>query len=235
MKSYPILELRQYTLKPGHRDRLIELFEREFIEPQEALGMKIIGTFTDVDRPDRFVWLRGFTDMGARRDGLENFYSGPIWEAHREAANSTMLDSDNVLLLHAPTASAQFPVDGGRPAGAAIGRGGLVVAVIQYLTGRAGEAVATFERQVKPQLEAAAIPVTAWFVTETVPNNFPRHPVREGENVLTWFTHFVDEADYVSRVTELAQSTMPLGHWLARTPEVLRLRPTPRSLLRGAE
>ena len=32
----PVLELRQYTLKPGMRDILIELFEREFVESQEA-------------------------------------------------------------------------------------------------------------------------------------------------------------------------------------------------------
>src|SRR5688572_13276071 len=32
----PIVELRQYTLLPGKRDVLIELFDREFIEGQEA-------------------------------------------------------------------------------------------------------------------------------------------------------------------------------------------------------
>ena len=29
-----VFELRQYTLRPGQRDRLVELFEREFVEPQ---------------------------------------------------------------------------------------------------------------------------------------------------------------------------------------------------------
>lgn len=36
----PVVELRQYTLHPGKRDVLIDLFDREFIEPQEALGIK---------------------------------------------------------------------------------------------------------------------------------------------------------------------------------------------------
>lgn len=31
----PIVELRQYTLHPGKRDTLIELFDREFVETQE--------------------------------------------------------------------------------------------------------------------------------------------------------------------------------------------------------
>src|SRR5207248_9892330 len=39
----PIVELRQYTLHPGKRDVLIDLFEREFIETQEAVGSKVIG------------------------------------------------------------------------------------------------------------------------------------------------------------------------------------------------
>jgi hypothetical protein len=96
----PVVELRQYTLNPGMRDVLIELFEREFVESQEATGeIVIIGQFRDVDKPDRFVWLRGFADMPNRARALQEFYGGPIWKANREAANATMIDSDNVLLL----------------------------------------------------------------------------------------------------------------------------------------
>jgi hypothetical protein len=55
-----IVELRQYTLHAGKRDVLIDLFDREFVESQEALGMKIIGQLWDLDNPNRFVWLRVF-------------------------------------------------------------------------------------------------------------------------------------------------------------------------------
>ena len=105
--SFPIVELRQYTLHDGKRDVLIDLFEREFVESQEALGMKVIGTFTDIDRPNRFVWLRGFRDMDSRLAGLTSFYGGPVWQGHRNEANATMVDSDNVLLLHAPDHAAE--------------------------------------------------------------------------------------------------------------------------------
>src|SRR5215470_12713383 len=76
-----ILELRQYTLKPGARDTLIKLFDREFVETQEAEGMRVVGQFRDLDRPDRFVWLRGFPDMTVRARALDAFYHGPTWKA----------------------------------------------------------------------------------------------------------------------------------------------------------
>ena len=87
----PIVELRQYTLHAHRRDVLIDLFEREFIESQEALGISVIGQFHDRDDPNRFVWLRGFPGMAARGEALAAFYGGTIWQAHREAANATML------------------------------------------------------------------------------------------------------------------------------------------------
>src|SRR6476646_230013 len=85
----PIVELRQYTLHPGKRDALIDLFR-------------------DLDNPNRFVWLRGFRDMRSRAQALKNFYGGPVWKAHCEAANATMIDSDNVLLLHPATPTSAF-------------------------------------------------------------------------------------------------------------------------------
>lgn len=95
-----LVELRQYVLKPGRRDELIDLFDREFVETQEALGMTVLGQFRDLDRPDTFVWLRGYPDdMEARRAALAAFYGGPVWKQHGPAANATMIDSDDVLLL----------------------------------------------------------------------------------------------------------------------------------------
>lgn len=84
-----VVELRPYALHPGQRDVLIELFDREFVESQEAAGMRVIGQFRDLDDPDRFIWLRGFPGMDARAESLTAFYSGPIWRAHRDVAFNT--------------------------------------------------------------------------------------------------------------------------------------------------
>ena len=95
-----VVELRQYLLKPGRADDLIDVFDRELVETQEACGMRVIGQFRDLDRPDWFVWLRGFADMESRRQALIDFYDdGSAWKAHGPAAVDTMIDSDDVLLL----------------------------------------------------------------------------------------------------------------------------------------
>ena len=130
----PIVELRQYTLHPGKRDVLIDLFDREFIEPHEAIRIRVIGQFRDVDNPDRFVWLRGFRNMASRAQALRDFYGGPVWKAHREAANATMVDSDNVLLLRPATSASGFSLENVKrpPGGADKVPSSLIVATIYY-------------------------------------------------------------------------------------------------------
>ena len=70
--------------------------------------MSVIGQFRDLDDPDSFVWLRGFNDMPSRAAALNLFYTGPVWAAHRDEANSTMINSDNVLLLRPAPPDAGF-------------------------------------------------------------------------------------------------------------------------------
>src|SRR5213595_3380322 len=237
----PIVELRQYTLHPGKRDVLIDLFEREFIETQEALGSKVIGQFRNVEDPDRFVWLRGFSDMTSRAKALQDFYGGPVWKAHREAANATIIDSDNVLLLHPATPTSGFSFGNKeRPrAGANEARSELIVATIYYFDAPVDAGfVEFFEKTVKPAVIASGATVLAFLVTEHSENTFPALPVREGENVFVWFARFNDAAAYERHIVALTQSprwrdelSKELARRLKREPEILKLSPTTRSLL----
>ncbi|MEO3872395.1 NIPSNAP family protein [Nonomuraea sp. B12E4] len=217
-----IFELRQYTLHPGRRDTLIELFEREFVEGQEAAGMRITGTFRDPDAPDTFPWLRAFPDMPARQAALTAFYDGPVWRAHGDAANATLIDSDDVLLLR-PAGPAEFPAWERPPVGARELPPALYVATIYHV--EAGFS-AFFAREVAPVLAEAGVPAIACLETEHAENNFPRLPVRTGVNVFVWFARFDAVED--EREVELPM----LGSRLTAAPERLRLRPTARSALR---
>src|ERR671922_1233314 len=89
----PIVDLRQYTLYPGTRDGFVALFDREFVETQEATGMRVIGQFRDLGDPNRFVWMRGFPDMPSREKALTAFYvHSAAWRTHAETARSHMID-----------------------------------------------------------------------------------------------------------------------------------------------
>ncbi len=234
-----VFELRQYTLHPGQREALIELFDRAFVETQEAAGMQVIGQFRDLDEPDRFVWLRGFADMAARRRGLESFYGGPVWAAHRAAANATMIDSDNVLLLRpawpgAAMALARAASDRAAP-GSLQPPPGLIDVTIFYLREPAGPALLAWCRQhMWSSLAEGGASCQAWAVTESSPNNFPRLPVREGEPVLVGIAVFPGVDAYERFRTSgrwRREVTSGLSHGLAKPPQSLRLVPTARSAL----
>jgi hypothetical protein len=239
---YPIVELRQYTLRPGRRDDLIGLFETDLIAPQEAAGMALVGQFRDVDDPDRFVWLRGFPDMRARAEALGRFYQGPAWRQHRDEANVTMIDSDNVLLLRPAGPRSGFPAPAGPrpPAGHLCAPPSLITATICYRDRPFDEAFADFfARQVAPALRRTGAATLACLQTEQAENTYPALPVRTGENVFVWFSRFDGPAGLDAHHRALARC----GDWQARIrpallasltgePQRLKLAPTPRSLLR---
>jgi hypothetical protein len=231
-----VVELRQYTMRPGRRDDLVDLFDREFIEPQEAAGARVIGQFRDQRDPDRFVWLRGFADMDTRAAALADFYGGPVWRAHRDAANDTMLDSDDVLLL--------------RPVGAA---GGFDLAPRRFEPTRSVVAATVYHRDepvddefvgffddiVAPFMAGLGAPPVATFATLAARNNFPALPVRTRARVFVWFSVFADDFD--ARVHERALRSSREWHD-GLLPELLSkiklpydrlaLLPTARSQLR---
>ena len=216
-----IVELRQYTLHPQRRDALIELFDREFVESQEAEGMGVMGQFRDLDDPDRFVWLRGFADMSSRARGLQAFYGGPVWAAHRDAANATMIDSDDVLLLRPAWHGASLAHDPARRAG---GAGGLVAVTVFTLNDAASPALLDVCRErMASVLQRDGALAQGWYVTEPSPNNFPRLPVREGEHVLVSVAVFRE-------LTE-RNVTPALSQWLKKPPHSMKLAPTARSAI----
>jgi hypothetical protein len=198
------IELRRYLTAPGRRDELIELFEREFIDSQAEHGMTVIGHYRDIDRPEAFVWLRGFARVEDRGAALEAFYRhDPRWLENKAAANATLIDNDNVLLL--------------RPARTG---GGFELETTSADSSVVGMAIRMLDAPVDEATLAMLEPGSIYLATDPTPNAFPALPVREGEWALVAVKSF--------------ESLSALDRWAREFPdaELLRLEPAPRSRFR---
>lgn len=91
-----------YSLVSGRRDRLSDLFEREFIAPRIAQGA-LAWTSADQDHPDRFVWLRGVFDPPAASG------PSPPW---RPSASLRFLDIAAALRCERVLASCEVRANG---------------------------------------------------------------------------------------------------------------------------
>ncbi|OBZ95696.1 hypothetical protein ADU59_10020 [Pararhizobium polonicum] len=239
METHTVFELRRYRLLPAGREPLIGLFDREFVEPQEALGMRVEGEFRDLEDPDAFVWVRSFRGMEARTEALRSFYSGPIWKTHGPAANATMLNSDNVLLLKSAGALQPFAHNLHRQqeTGRLDAKGIVIVNSCSLAPATEGDFADFFFDRALPVIQAAGARVDAVFVTEQSMNGFRRLPVREGETVLVWFECHENEAsvsryqEQLRRNADWTNEIYPRMDSLCwRKIETARLAPTSRSL-----
>lgn len=232
-----VFELRQYTLRPHVRDAFVALVDAALVETQEAAGMRVVGQFRDLDRPDVFVWIRGFADMQTRRDALQAFYGGPVWAEHRQAANAMLLDSDDVLLLEPAEPGAGFDstVEARPPTGTGTVPASLLLVEVRQLAQQDTRAYLHRYRQVLAPLlrDAGGRPLPA-LATLHAANTFPKLPVREGEHVAVTPTLFGDRASAAAFVDDPAYHAAVAGlDPLAAGPlQRLRLAPTARSAVR---
>ncbi len=227
-----VYELRQYALYPNQRDVLVDVFDREFIESQEALGIRVVGQFRDVDDPDRFVWFRGFADMQSRRESLTAFYGGPVWAAHRGVANPTMRSFDEVLLLR-PVAGHDFPPAGRRPGPGATAKPESLYAIqIFDLDAPLHDRAQEVSELLAVSAVAAGGRSVAVLETEAAKNDYTALPVQEGRQVLVHVTRHPGPEQH-ARWTAGGDGEGPWQEAERQigTPVALRLAPTARSCL----
>lgn len=231
--AFEVVELRRYRTHPGKRDALIALFDREFTETQEACGMVPIGQYRDLDDSDAFVWFRGFPRAELRRRALEAFYrESSTWKQHRAAANDTLADSDDVLLLRDARPGSGFDLARlTRPAGTEPRARHFVGVAVLMLDRPAGEAfVRAFETDMLPRLQAHAQRV-AYLVTDARENDFPALPVREGDHAFVAAGICRDDRalEHWTTIFRPEHAPEPVRLPVCRT-EILGLEPTPRSI-----
>jgi hypothetical protein len=215
-----VFEFRNYRLRPGGRQRFETLFEREFVESQEALGSLAAGTFRVLGDPDRFVWIRCFETMESRARALDGFYTSALWRRHRDAANAEIRDSDNVLQLNCVAGGMSVDVRRRAPVGVKAEPRAWFLATTYFVApGDLPRFAKLYERAEPWQGE-----LVASFVTDPRPNSYPRLPVRNDSVFLALSRHTAPPAAE-------ALLTPQLEMLMQAPPHLLRLRPTPRSLI----
>jgi len=230
-----LFELRAYATRRDRRDVLVGMFEDLFLDAYEAAGARVLGTFRDLDEPDRWVWMRAFADARARGDALENFYSSEPWNLLRDAANATIADTSNVLLLR--LVSGAMPESSvPTPDGAAEG---LVVSCVYPLgDGAEGTFAARFAELAEPVLRVLDGEPFAAFLSDRRENFYPRQRVR-GESVFVTLTRFHTREAHEAFVRRRdaspawrARVAPALGRLAVATPGITLLSPTARSRIR---
>lgn len=227
-----VFELRRYTLKPGAREALIAVFDTHLVETQEAVGMSVVCQFRDPAAPDQFVWFRGFPDQEARSRALPAFYGGPVWAEHGPAANETMLEWHDVLMLKpaAPGSGFRLPGLERLPPGTANLEDGHphLVSIHHLAPDAADEAAALAAQAITEAVRSTGGEVVASLISDRSANGFARLPVREGECVVVTLVR--PAVPQAIPALEAALRAVPSGG--GRAPDIARLIPTARSLLR---
>jgi hypothetical protein len=198
-----VLELRNYLLKSEVLEHFIDYFEQHFISSQEKLNMRVLGQFRLLGQPNRFVWLRGFSDMQTRHDSLREFYGGPIWNKYGPTANDMMLEWHNVHLLRpvrnyanltwgssAQTLTALTTGKFSRDAGL------IVIDIFQAKPGRREALVDNVQSRLVPVYQKLHIQMHGMFVAEMSENKFTRLPVIQNENELVVITAYENIDDF---------------------------------------
>lgn len=205
-QNIKVIELRNYMIKPCRRDAFIELFEENFTQSQNILGGYTLGQYTVKGADDHFFWIRGFRDMSARKKFLNDFYYGsPAWKQHKAAANSMLVNNDNVHLLKPlnlkDSANDSEYSFNSNWFGQAKG-----IAVVDFYVSntKLAKLVEFVKQKYVSILNSSKMEATSFWTSEMTSNDFPALPVFQDPNLLVQITFYKDEFEYQTNMKYVA-------------------------------
>jgi hypothetical protein len=99
-----LFELRQYHIRPGHRENWTRLMEEEIIPFQVSKGMVILGSFVGEQDESVYVWIRRFADEEERARLYEAVYQSDHWKTNIAPRIPEMMDREQMRITRlAPT------------------------------------------------------------------------------------------------------------------------------------
>jgi len=233
-----VFELRHYRTEPGRREDLIAMFEEHFLDAYERAGALVLGTFRNLDAPDRWAWIRAFPSLEARETALTGFYTSGTWKARSEACNATLADVSEARLLAPLEGRALSDPPPRPPAGRNETPRCVYEVLIHQTPPEKGADFAAFHRShARPALASLGQLPSAVLLTGPGMTADPKRPVSSGTYLVT-LTRFADaEALHAARAARRDSSVWQrieseMAQRLRAPVEAWRLQPTSRSALR---
>ena len=97
-----VIEMRTYRLKPGCRERFLDVFRTQSMPAHAEIGMKILGPGLSIEDEDTFFFMRGFPDLESREPMKAKFYEGELWKKELENVLLPMIEKYEVMLVEDP-------------------------------------------------------------------------------------------------------------------------------------
>ena len=97
-----VIEMRTYKLKPGYRERFLDVFRAKSMPAHAEIGMKILGPLLSIEDEDTFFFMRGFPDRESREPMKAKFYEGELWKKELENVLLPMIEKYEVMLVEDP-------------------------------------------------------------------------------------------------------------------------------------
>jgi hypothetical protein len=101
-----LFELRQYTTRPGQREKWVKFFEAEILPFQTSKGMQILASFVGEEEADTFVWVRRFESEAERVRLYKEVYESDHWKTNVAPHIPELLDREKIKVTRMnPTAA----------------------------------------------------------------------------------------------------------------------------------
>lgn len=192
-QRFEVFEVRDYQVQPDQRAAFAKYFEQNFLAPQNELGAVIMGCFGVQDEPDRFFWIRGFSNMKDRGAALNAFYLGEVWRDHGATAVGMLYTPGSRKFLVKPLKSFdnRFETAGLRY----IHKAPEQHVKIDYFSSklRDPEEIKAFLSNYYDMNETSS-DIIAVFTGETESNSFPLFPITQDADQLIVLTQYDQES-----------------------------------------
>ncbi len=91
-----LFELRQYRMRPGQRDKWVQLMESEIIPFQTSKGMHIMGSWVGEEDTDLFIWIRRFESESERVRLYAEVYESDHWKNSISPRIGELIDREQI-------------------------------------------------------------------------------------------------------------------------------------------